>query len=86
MNVGREITVTFKPRADGENVCVALASMLAKYVREVCMRQFNEFWAKHVPGIKPTAGYPVDAKRFYSEIQGAMVRLGIPADAVWRKK
>lgn len=86
LNVGREITVTFKPRADGENVCVALASMLAKYVREVCMKQFNEFWAKHVPGIKPTAGYPVDAKRFYSEIQEAMIRLGIPADAVWRKK
>lgn len=86
LNVGREITVTFKPRADGENVCVALASMLAKYVREICMRQFNEFWTKHVPGIKPTAGYPVDAKRFYSEIQEAMIRLGIPADAVWRKK
>lgn len=86
LNVGREITVTFKPKADGENVCVALASMLAKYVREICMRQFNEFWAKHVPGIRPTAGYPVDAKRFYSEIQEAMIRLGIPADAVWRKK
>jgi ribonuclease HII len=86
LNLGLDVTVTFKPRADGENVCVALASMLAKYVREVCMRQFNEFWAKHVPGIRPTAGYPVDAKRFYSEIQEAMIRLGIPADAVWRKK
>lgn len=86
LNVGRDITVSFKPRADGENVCVALASMLAKYVREVCMKQFNQFWAKHVPGIKPTAGYPVDAKRFFSEIQSAMKALGLPADAVWRKK
>ena len=86
MNVGRDITVSFKPRADGENVCVALASMLAKYVREVCMKQFNEFWAKHVPGIKPTAGYPLDAKRFYAEIRPAMERLGIEPDAVWRKK
>ena len=86
MNVGRDITVSFKPRADGENVCVALASMLAKYVREVCMKQFNAFWAKHVPGIQPTAGYPVDAKRFYAEIRPAMEKLGIEPDAVWRKK
>jgi hypothetical protein len=86
LNLGRDVTVSFKPRADGENVCVALASMLAKYVREVCMKQFNNFWAKHVPGIKPTAGYPVDAKRFYAEIRPAMERLSIPEDAVWRKK
>jgi ribonuclease HII len=86
LNLDREITVSFKPRADGENVCVALASMLAKYLREVCMRQFNAFWAKHVPGIKPTAGYPGDAKRFYDEIRPAMEALGMEADAVWRKK
>ena len=53
---------------------VALASMLCKYLREVCMRQFNRFWEKHVPGIEPTAGYPVDAKRFYEAIQAAMER------------
>ncbi|MFO0849509.1 MAG: hypothetical protein U0871_13280 [Gemmataceae bacterium] len=84
MNLGREVVVTFRPRADADSVAVALASMLAKYVREVCMRQFNAFWATHVPGVKPTAGYPVDAKRFYAEIRPAMDRLGIPPEAVWR--
>jgi hypothetical protein len=84
--LGREVTVVFRPRADGDSVSVALASMLCKYLREVCMAQFNAFWAKHVPGLKPTAGYPVDAKRFYAEIRPAMDRLGIPADAVWRRK
>lgn len=86
MNLGREVTVAFRPRADADSVAVALASMLAKYLREVCMRQFNAFWATHVPGIKPTAGYPVDAKRFYAEIRPAMDRLGIPPDAVWRSR
>ncbi|HEY2785468.1 MAG TPA: hypothetical protein VGJ05_10885 [Fimbriiglobus sp.] len=86
LNLDREITVSFKPRADGESMCVALASMFAKYIREVCMKQFNAFWAKHVPGIKPTAGYPLDAKRFYEEIRPAMESLGIEPDAVWRKK
>lgn len=85
-NLTREITITFRPRADGDSVAVALASMLCKYLREVCMRQFNRFWAGHVPGIKPTAGYPLDAKRFYAEIQPAMERLGLTADQVWRKK
>jgi ribonuclease HII len=85
-NLAREITITFRPRADGDSVAVALASMLCKYLREVCMRQFNRFWATHVPGIKPTSGYPVDAKRFYAEIQPAMTKLGLTADQVWRKK
>ena len=75
-----------RPRADGDSVAVALASMLCKYLREVCMVQFNAFWAKHVPGIQPTAGYPVDAKRFIDEIRPAMERLGIPEAAVWRVK
>ncbi len=82
----REVTITFRPRADGDSISVALASMLCKYLREVCMRQFNRFWAAHVPGIVPTAGYPSDAKRFYDEIRPAMARLGLVADQVWRKK
>jgi hypothetical protein len=84
--LGREVTVVFRPKADGDSVCVALASMVCKYLREVCMAQFNAFWQTHVPGLRPTAGYPVDAKRFYAEIQPAMERLGIHPDAVWRKK
>ncbi len=82
----RPVMVTFRPRADGDSVAVALASMLCKYLREVCMMQFNRFWAKHVPGIRPTAGYPVDAKRFYAEIRPAMAKLGLTEDQVWRKR
>lgn len=82
----RPVTVIFRPRSDAESVAVALASMLCKYLREVCMRQFNRFWAKHVPGIKPTAGYPGDSKRFYEEIRPAMTTLGLSEDQVWRKK
>ncbi len=82
----RPVTVTFRPRADGDSVAVALASMLCKYLREVCMRQFNRFWAMHVPGLAPTAGYPADAKRYYEAIRPAMDKLGLTADQVWRKK
>jgi hypothetical protein len=84
LDLGREVRVIFRPRADGGSVSVALASMLAKYLREVCMRQFNRFWAQHVPGLKPTAGYPVDARRFIDAIRPAMAKLGIAEEAVWR--
>jgi hypothetical protein len=83
---GREVRVVVRPRSDGEGVSVALASMLAKYLREVCMRQFNRFWAQHVPGLKPTAGYPTDAKRFFEAIRPVMAKLGIAEEAVWRVK
>lgn len=82
----RPVTVVFRPRADGDSVAVALASMVCKYLREVCMRQFNRFWQQHVPGLAPTAGYPVDAKRFYEAIRPAMDKLGLTPDQVWRKR
>jgi ribonuclease HII len=82
----RPVTVTFRPRADGDSVAVAVASMLCKYLREVCMRQFNRFWTGHVPGLKPTAGYPGDARRFYDAIRPVMAKLGIGEECVWRKR
>lgn len=84
--LGRVVTVTFRPKADGDSIAVAAASMVCKYLREVCMAQFNAFWARHVPGLKETAGYPVDAKRFFDDIRPAMERLGIAESAVWRVK
>jgi ribonuclease HII len=86
LGAGREIQLTIRPRADAEHFCVALASMVSKYLREVLMREFNQFWQRHLPGIKPTAGYPGDAARFYDEIRPAAQRLGIPEAALWRRK
>ncbi|OWK47408.1 hypothetical protein [Fimbriiglobus ruber] len=85
-SLDREITIIFRPGADAGSASVALASMLSKYLREVCMRQFNRFWSNHVPDLKPTAGYPVDAKRYYEAIRPAMEKLGISEEAVWRMK
>ena len=84
--LARPVGVAFRPEADAESVAVALASCLAKYGREVCMRQFNGYWCGRVPGLAATAGYPVDARRFYAAIQPAMAAAGVAADAVWRVK
>jgi ribonuclease HII len=64
----------------------ALASMFAKYLRELAMLPFNEFWQRQQPGLKPTAGYPVDAQRFRAEIQTRQHALGIPARILWRNR
>jgi ribonuclease HII len=82
----REVHIRFEPRADGEHLNVALASMCAKYLREVCMRQFNRYWLQRVPGIKPTAGYPGDASRFFAEIRNVLQADGVAERAVWRAR
>src|SRR5262249_42041986 len=82
----RAVRLTFQPRADAEHFCVALASMVSKYVREMLMREFNRFWQEQVPGLKPTAGYPMDSARFFAAIRPAVQRLGLPETAVWRRK
>ncbi|MFQ5733561.1 MAG: hypothetical protein ACE5KM_16610 [Planctomycetaceae bacterium] len=65
---------------------VALASMFAKYVRELSMELFNRFWAVHVPDVKPTKGYPRDARRFRADIADAQQRLGISDASLWRER
>jgi ribonuclease HII len=82
----RRLTLTFQPRADAEHFCVALASMTSKYLREVLMREFNAFWLEHVPGLKPTAGYPGDSARFLTAIRPAFERLQLNENAVWRRR
>jgi hypothetical protein len=82
----RPVELTFEPRADGAHFCVALASMVSKYLREVLMLEFNRFWQAQVPGLKATAGYPGDAVRFFDAIRPACERLGIAEVAVWRRK
>ncbi len=75
----------FQPRAE-EHGPVALASMTAKYLRELAMHQFNAFWRGHLPEIKPTQGYPLDAKRFRAEIVETQRRLEITDDVLWRER
>lgn len=84
-----ELLVEIRFTAKGEsNVPTALASIVAKYFRELSMTPFNDFWrrATNDPAFKPTAGYPLDAKRFRADVDEARTRLGIDDAAFWRKK
>ena len=66
-------------------VPVALASITAKYVREVVMHAFNEHWCGLMPGLSPTAGYPVDAVRWRGAAADLIRRVGIADDDLWRR-
>jgi hypothetical protein len=62
----------------------ALASMLAKYLREHLMQSFNAFWRQHLPNLRQTAGYPLDAKRFREGIEATALKLQLPESIWWR--
>ena len=73
--------------AKGESFLpAALASMTAKYLRELAMLAFNAFWCERLPEIRPTAGYPVDARRFRAQIEPLRAELGIADDQLWRER
>ena len=55
----------------------ALASMAAKYVRELLMLRLNRFFQDRLPQLKPTAGYHGDARRYVTEIKPVMEQLGV---------
>jgi ribonuclease HII len=77
----------FRFLAKGEtHLPIALASMLSKYHRELAMIQLNAFWKSHIPDLRPTAGYPADAKRFKQQIVGIQEKLDIPEEELWRKR
>jgi len=64
---------------------VALASMAAKYVRELAMQAFNAFWTARLPGLAPTAGYPVDAARWRRDAAAALAAENVRDDDFWRR-
>ncbi|MFM7205182.1 MAG: hypothetical protein ACKO4T_00720 [Planctomycetaceae bacterium] len=64
---------------------VALASMTAKYVRELAMAAFNDWWCGREHALGPTAGYPVDAARWRREATAAVEAAGVSWDDVWRR-
>jgi hypothetical protein len=57
----------FMPEAESKHLTVALASMTAKYVRELAMARFNRYWATRMPQLKATAGYNTDARRWLAD-------------------
>lgn len=71
------VTIHVRVKGDATRAPVALASLLAKYVRELFMESLNAWFAERRPGLRPTAGYPQDARRFLEDVGQLVAGAGI---------
>lgn len=69
-----DVTVSFMPEAETKHMPVALASIIAKYTRELAMARFNRYWCTRAPELKPTAGYTTDARRWLADAESVVTR------------
>lgn len=84
--MGRQkMTISFQVEAEQHHMPVALASMNAKYTRELLMQRFNAFFQDISPGTKPTAGYGTDANRWRDEMLDPLRQAGIAHDCLRRQ-
>lgn len=82
----RSMRVVCQIDSEQHHMPVALASMTAKYLREVLMMRFNAFWQTHKADLKPTAGYYGDGKRFLDDIQPLIDQLAIDRQSLVRTR
>ena len=82
----RRMRAVFAEKADRDSFAVALASCIAKYARETCMHAFNAYFGSMQPGLKKTAGYFLDGKRWLREAVPAIARSGMAVRSLVRER
>ncbi|MGN6368845.1 MAG: hypothetical protein ACTHN5_11350 [Phycisphaerae bacterium] len=73
----RRTMIYFREKGETAFLPTALASMMCKYLRELCMHSFNKWWCEQVTGLKPTAGYYGDGTRWLMDVEPHLGRLGV---------
>lgn len=61
------VAIHFETGSEERHLPAALASMTAKLVRELMMHRFNRHFGARRPGLRPTAGYVQDARRWLGD-------------------
>jgi len=80
------LDLTVCQKAESLSLAVALASMAAKYVRELVMGQLNAYFQARLPNLAPTAGYGLDAWRFLAEVRSAAEASGVTEEMILRSR
>lgn len=78
--------VQFAEGGESLHLPTALAAMLSKYLRELFMECFNDYWSRHAPAVKPTAGYYTDGLRFLKDIGAHVQALGVDRRMLVRER
>ncbi|MFH1228038.1 MAG: hypothetical protein V1701_09085 [Planctomycetota bacterium] len=74
---GDDTEISFLKDGEDRDFCIALASMFGKYTREMEMIRFNRLFIDRFPQVKPTAGYPTDARRFIKDVAPLAKQIGL---------
>jgi len=82
----RRTLVFFQEKGETHFLPTALASMTCKYLRETCMRSFNQWWGGQLPGLRGTAGYYSDGMRWLADVEPHLPRLAITREHLVRCK
>jgi hypothetical protein len=80
----RRSLIHFCEKGERAFLPTALASMLCKYLRELCMHSFNAWWCRQIAGLRPTAGYHQDGSRWLMDVEPHLGRLGISREMLVR--
>lgn len=78
------VRITFATGGEDRALPTALASCLAKYVRELMVERINCWFAARVPGVRPTAGYYTDGLRFLADVGAIVESRGFPRSRLIR--
>jgi ribonuclease HII len=82
----RSLGVEFRTKGEDASFCVALASCIAKYARELEMHAFNAFFGEHDVTLRPTAGYTADGRRWLRDAKKAIESAGVELDLLLRQR
>ena len=78
--------IAFIEKGDGDHLPIALASMGAKYIREIMMNQFNAWFANYDAELKPTAGYFKDGRRWLMDSAELRRKIGVDDARLIRRR
>lgn len=76
--------IRFVKEGESHHLPIALASIVSKYIRELFMTCFNDYWKTHVSDLRPTAGYYQDGQRFLADIADTVREQAIDRDRLVR--
>ena len=82
----RRTLIQFREKGETAFLPTALASMLCKYLRELCMHSFNAWWCNQIAGLQPTAGYHQEGTRWLLDVEPHLPRLGIRREMLVRTR
>jgi ribonuclease HII len=83
---GTRMLVSFTEKGEDHSFTTALGSCFAKFGRETAMDAFNRHWGAQMEGLKPTAGYTTDGRRWMADAKEIVKAAGLAPGVLTRDR